>query len=361
MTFVLQKMLAMTKAFGGSILISVLALIFVYIYMGWQAALVALALMVIEITFSFDNAIVNARVLMTMSYFWQRIFMTIGILIAVFGMRIVFPILVVMFGTGLPWSDVIDLALNDQEAYAAAINDAHVSIAAFGGMFLLMLALHFFFDTTRHTQWLAAFESKMLRIGKWWMAGAVSAVLLCIVSFLPYNTHQQETFVAGAVGILTYLGISGLSAFFTKQHEKSEKKAGKKLLKTGMAGFSAFLYLEILDASFSLDGVIGAFAVTQNVVLIAIGLGVGAVWVRSMTIYMVRKKILHAYRYLEHGAHYTIGLLAIVLLIGLFFAIPEAVAGAFGILIIGASVVASKRAEKKIVDVTDKTQKSHFH
>ena len=106
---------------------------------------------------------------------------------------------------------------------------------------------------------------------------------------------------------------------------------------------------------------IGAFAVTQNVVLIAIGLGVGAVWVRSMTLYMVRKKILHAFRFLEHGAHYTIALLAIVLLLGLFFAIPEAVAGVFGVLIIGASVIASKRAEKKIIDVTDPNQKVHSH
>ena len=357
----LQKIRSIFRHFGGSIIISLLALIFVYIYMGWQAALLTLALMVIEITFSFDNAIVNAKVLMTMSKFWQNIFMTIGILIAVFGMRIVFPIVIVMVTAGLPWNDVINLALNDQEAYAAAINEAHTSIAAFGGMFLLMLALHFFFDHTRKTLWFPAIEKRLLSIGKWWMSAAISLLLLCIVTFLPFNAHPTETFVAGVVGILTYLGIFGLSAYFTKRHEASEKKAGKKLLKTGMAGFSAFIYLEILDASFSLDGVIGAFAVTQNVVLIAIGLGVGAVWVRSMTLYMVRKKILHAFRFLEHGAHYTIALLAIVLLLGLFFAIPEAVAGVFGVLIIGASVIASKRAEKKIIDVTDPNQKVHSH
>ena len=224
----LQKIRSIFRHFGGSIIISLLALIFVYIYMGWQAALLTLALMVIEITFSFDNAIVNAKVLMTMSKFWQNIFMTIGILIAVFGMRIVFPIVIVMVTAGLPWNDVINLALNDQEAYAAAINEAHTSIAAFGGMFLLMLALHFFFDHTRKTLWFPAIEKRLLSIGKWWMSAAISLLLLCIVTFLPFNAHPTETFVAGVVGILTYLGIFGLSAYFTKRHEASEKKAGKK-------------------------------------------------------------------------------------------------------------------------------------
>jgi hypothetical protein len=171
------------------------------------------------------------------------------------------------------------------------------------------------------------------------------------VSVLPSNHHPKETIIAGIVGIVTYLIISALSAFFTKQHEKSEKLAGKKLLKTGMAGFSAFIYLEVLDASFSLDGVIGAFAVTQNVILIAIGLGVGAVWVRSMTLYMVRHKVLHAYPYIEHGAHYTIGVLALVLLLGLFFSIPEAVAGGVGVFIIVASIISSKKADKETITI----------
>jgi hypothetical protein len=183
------------------------------------------------------------------------------------------------------------------------------------------------------------------------MPMAVCAFVLTVVSVLPSNHHPKETIIAGIVGIVTYLIISALSAFFTKQHEKSEKLAGKKLLKTGMAGFSAFIYLEVLDASFSLDGVIGAFAVTQNVILIAIGLGVGAVWVRSMTLYMVRHKVLHAYPYIEHGAHYTIGVLALVLLLGLFFSIPEAVAGGVGVFIIVASIISSKKADKETITI----------
>ncbi|MDB5187191.1 MAG: hypothetical protein JWM07_663 [Candidatus Saccharibacteria bacterium] len=351
MSEILNKSNHLFRSFGGSIIISILALVFVYVYLGWEAALVTLALMVIEVTFSFDNAIVNAKVLNTMSAFWQHIFMTIGILVAVFGMRIVFPILVVMFSAGLPWNEVLDLALNNPKEYAAAIQGAHTSIAAFGSMFLLMLALHFLFDKTRHVHWLKKIERPMQKAGHWWMPMVVSAAVLTFVTLLPANQHPKETAIAGVVGILVYLTVSGLSAFFTKQHEKSEKLAGKKLLKTGMAGFSAFIYLEVLDASFSLDGVIGAFAVTQNVILIAVGLGVGAVWVRSMTLYMVRHKVLHAYPFIEHGAHYTIGVLAVILLFSLFFSIPEAIAGGIGVLIIAASIAASKKADKDIVKI----------
>lgn len=351
MSEILNKSNHLFRSFGGSIIISILALVFVYVHLGWEAALVTLALMVIEVTFSFDNAIVNAKVLNTMSAFWQHIFMTIGILVAVFGMRIVFPILVVMFSAGLPWNEVLDLALNNPKEYAAAIQGAHTSIAAFGSMFLLMLALHFLFDKTRHVHWLKKIERPMQKAGHWWMPMVVSAAVLTFVTLLPANQHPKETAIAGVVGILVYLTVSGLSAFFTKQHEKSEKLAGKKLLKTGMAGFSAFIYLEVLDASFSLDGVIGAFAVTQNVILIAVGLGVGAVWVRSMTLYMVRHKVLHAYPFIEHGAHYTIGVLAVILLFSLFFSIPEAIAGGIGVLIIAASIAASKKADKDIVKI----------
>lgn len=351
MSETLENARRITREFAGSLSISLLALILVYVYMGWEAALVTLALMVIEITFSFDNAIVNAKILNTMSYFWQRIFMTIGILIAVFGMRIVFPILVVMLSAGLPWNQVLDLALNNPEEYAAAIHGAHASIASFGGMFLLMLTLHFLFDKSRTVYWLGGVERSLQRVGRWWLPAAISSALLIVVAALPYNHAQQDTLVAGAIGIATYLFINGMSAWFTKRHEESEKRAGQKLLKTGMAGFSAFIYLEILDASFSLDGVIGAFAVTQNVVLIAVGLGIGAIWVRSMTIYMVRRKVLHAYRYIEHGAHYTIGILALTLLVSLFFSIPEALAGVAGLLIISASVVASKRADTETISV----------
>lgn len=333
-----------TRIFALSTLISVGALVFVAVTLGWQAALLTLALIIIEMTFSFDNAIINARILATMSPFWQKMFMTIGILIAVFGMRIVFPIVVVMLGAGLSWQNVLDLAMNHPHEYAEKLHQAHPSIASFGGMFLMMLTLDFFMDRSRKVLWLKSFERKLQTIGYGWMPTVVSLLVTGGVALLPANAHPMETLRAGLAGIVLYLVIKGLTELFTRRQEGSSMP-GKAVLKTGLAGFTAFLYLEVLDASFSLDGVIGAFAITYNVLLIAIGLGVGALWVRSFTLYMVHHRTLHTYHYLEHGAHYTIGLLSLFLLSSLFFGIPEAIAGIAGVVIIAMSIVASKRDE----------------
>lgn len=333
-----------TRIFAVSVLISIAALVFVAMTLGFQAALLTLALIVIEMTFSFDNAIINARILNTMSPFWQKMFMTVGILIAVFGMRIVFPIAVVMLGAGLGWQEVVDLALNRPDEYADKLHQAHPSIASFGGMFLMMLTLDFFLDRRRDVLWLKKFEGAMQKIGHSWMPTVISVAITGIIALLPFNTHPAETLRAGLFGVGLYLAIKGLTELFSRRQE-ARAAAGKALVKTGLAGFTAFLYLEVLDASFSLDGVIGAFAITNNVILIAIGLGVGALWVRSFTLYMVHHKTLHTYHYLENGAHYTIGVLAIFLLTSLFFGIPEAIAGIAGVAIIAASIVASKRDE----------------
>jgi hypothetical protein len=262
-------------------------------------------------------------------------------------MRIVFPIIIVMATAGLPWDQVIGLALNSPDKYAEALHKAHPSIAAFGSMFLLMLTFHFFFDTTREIQWLRKIEKPMQLIGRKWLHSVVCLAILLFIVFLPINHHPNEVLSAGLVGIFTYLLIHGASELFTLQHERAEKKAGKAIQKAGLAGFASFIYLEVLDASFSFDGVIGAFAVTKDVVLIAVGLGIGALWVRSLTLFIVHRKVLHAYRYLEHGAHYVIGILAITLLLGLFYEIPEMVAGLIGIIVIAAAIFSSVKMNKK--------------
>ena len=326
------------------------SLIAVWYFLGTQAAFITLVLMLVEITFSFENAIINAKVLATVSRFWQQIFMTIGIFIAVFGMRLILPIVIVMLTSGLGLSAVLNIAINDSAAYEAALEKAHPAISSFGGMFLLMLCLHFFFDAGRKVRWIDIIEKPLQRLGAWWVYAFVSLVVLAVIVVLPINDHPRETLQAGMMGIITYLGIHGLAELFTRRQGGDTSK----VLKTGMAGFMAFLYLEVLDASFSLDGVIGAFAVTKDVVLIAIGLGIGALWVRSLTLFMVRRRVLHAYRYLEHGAHYTIGVLAIVLLIGLFVNIPEVYAGVLGIAIVTASIVNSISAAR-----ADKAKHGH--
>ena len=97
----------------------------------------------------------------------------------------------------------------------------------------------------------------------------------------------------------------------------------------------------MLDASFSFDGVIGAFAITSDVVIIMLGLAIGAMFVRSMTIYLVEKGTLDEFIYLEHGAHYAIGALAIIMLMSMHFHIPELVTGLIGVAFIGWSLWAS--------------------
>lgn len=338
------------RIFFVSAFITISSLILVYVYLGPAAAFVALMLMIIEVTFSFDNAIINARVLATMSPFWQKMFITVGMLIAVFGMRVIFPIVIVMLSAGLSWNAVIDLAFNNPNQYAEVLHGAHPSIASFGGMFLLMLTLHFFFDNSRTIHWLQPIERPLQVIGRKWLHGVVCTFILVILTFLPFNHHPNETLIAGLAGIIIYALIHGASEIFTKHRELSAKKKGftKMAQAAGMAGFISFIYLEILDASFSFDGVIGAFAVTKDVILIAIGLGVGALWVRSLTLYLVHHKVLEMYRYLEHGAHYVIGILAATLLVGLFVEIPEAIAGIIGIAVIGVSI-ANSVAYNKLV------------
>lgn len=330
------------RIFFISGLITVLSLAGVAGFMGPQALFIATILILVEITFSFENAIINAKVLSTVSEFWRKIFITLGILIAVVGMRLIFPIAIVAITANLPMVDVVNLALNHPQEYATELQQAHISIAAFGGMFLTMLCLHFFFDPKRKIRWISIIEKPLQDMSKWWLYTAISIALLVVLSLLPANHEPVETFVAGMAGIATYIAIHGLAELFARKQQPIKGK----VLKTGMAGFMAFLYLEVLDASFSFDGVIGAFAVTTDVILIAIGLGIGALWVRSLTIFMVEHKVLHTYRYLEHGAHYTIGVLASVLLAGIFFDIPEVVAGVAGIMIISTAVISSLRASR---------------
>lgn len=327
------------RIFFISGMITLAALAWIGFGRGVDALFLVSVLILIELMFSFDNAIINARVLATMNRFWQQMFMTVGILFAVFVVRFLFPILLVMLTAGLSAPAVLDMALNQPDEYARTLTHAHPYIAAFGGMFLLMLSLSFFFDPGRKVLWINVIERPLQRIGKWWLYTGISLATLLLLTILPFNPHPRETLVAGCLGIVLYLGLHSITELFSRKQSNRQVKA-----KSGLAGFMAFLYLQVLDSSFSFDGVIGAFAITQDVFLIVTGLGIGALWVRSLTLLMVRRNTLKVYRYLEHGAHYTIGLLALFLLSGLFFNIPEAAAGIAGLVVVGASIVSSLRA-----------------
>jgi hypothetical protein len=371
------------RTFGWSIGVTIVSLVVAFIYGSWEALALCLILGVLEISLSFDNAVVNAKVLERMSDFWQKIFLTIGIVIAVFGMRLVFPLLIVGVTANLGPIEAVQLAMEkgDPETpgtYGYLLNEAHPLIAAFGGMFLLMLFLDWLFEE-RDITWLTWIERPLARIGKLDALSVIISLILLVLAaeFLVEGEERESVLLAGVLGLITYLAVNGLGSLFegTQVDEEDESTAGvvhgeqgkaddvaaanasapartggptTLARATGKAGFFLFLYLEVLDASFSFDGVIGAFAITSDPVIIALGLGlIGAMFVRSITVYLVRQGTLSEYVYLEHGAHWAIGALAAILLLSLQWHIPELITGLIGVAFIGVAFAGSLRRLRK--------------
>jgi hypothetical protein len=328
------------RIFAVSGVISIASLVGIAAGMGPKALTVALILIAVEIAFSFDNAIINAKVLAKMSPFWQRMFLTVGALIAIFGMRVVFPIMIVALTADLSWANVLDLALHHPHEYARHLEEAHPSISAFGGAFLMVLALDFFADSEQQVMWFTRLERNLRKLARHWAPPLITLTAVVLVSVLPWNHDKGETLLAGILGIIVYSLLHGV----TEVMGRLQAKRAKAVTYTGMVAFVSFLYLEVLDASFSFDGVIGAFAVTNEVILIAAGLGIGAIWVRSLTIFMVRRGTLGTYKYIEHGAHYTIAVLACLMFVSIMYNVPEVIVGLTGVGIIGSSIAASRQA-----------------
>ena len=304
---------------------------------GIMGAFIALILGILEVSLSFDNAVVNASILKRMDERWQQYFLTWGILIAVFGMRLVFPIAIVSAATGIGFVGVTDMALHDPDTYSMHLTDSHVQIAAFGGMFLLMVFFSFIFNEKKELHWLGYIEEKMSSFGKLEAIEIILALglLLTMHNWLPEAIHLK-VLVSGIYGVMLFVIVDSLGALFEDEEEGEEVSAAIK-----RGSIMSFLYLEVLDASFSFDGVIGAFAITNDVVIIMLGLAIGAMFVRSLTVYLVRKGTLDEYVFLEHGAHYAIGSLAAIMLISMTYHISEVVTGLIGAVLIGLSVFSS--------------------
>ncbi len=312
--------------------------------LGWQSSgtlggmvtvfMICAVLAVLEISLSFDNAIVNANKLKQMTPEWQHRFLTWGILIAVFGMRIVFPLLIVVIAARIgPWEAVV-LAASDPDRYARIMQEAHLPIAAFGGTFLMMVGLSFFFDKEKDVHWVRWFERKMAQYATTRGVEVAIVLLVVLVFSSQLQEAQSEIFFRSAIwGLLTFLCVEVVGGLL--DHSREAVTAGAK------GGLGAFLYLEVLDASFSFDGVIGAFALSQNLFVIAIGLGIGAMFVRSMTIMLVENGTLTQYRYLEHGAFYAIIALSVVMFAQSLVHIPEVITGLAGAVLIGISLWSS--------------------
>jgi uncharacterized protein len=303
-------------------------------------------LAVMEVSLSFDNAVVNASVLRNWGAFWQKMFLTVGIIVAVFGMRLIFPILIVSIVTGLGMVDVMSMALNTPEEYARHLTDNHAQIATFGGSFLLLVFLNFLFDQDKELHWLGWIEEKLGAHGTEGLSTLLALLAVFGAAALVPVEQKLTVLLAGVGGVAVYLAVSFLSGLM--ENEVGDPAIGN-VIKRGSIG--GFLYLEVLDASFSFDGVIGAFAITSDVVIIMMGLAIGAMFVRSMTIFLVRKGTLEEFVFLEHGAHYAIGILALIMLTSVKFHVSEWFTGLSGVAFIGLSLWSSVRYKRK--QITD--------
>lgn len=318
-----------------------------YTLTGWSGALSALGIAAIlaamEVSLSFDNAVVNASVLKTWDDYWQKLFLGVGIIIAVFGMRLLFPLVIVAVAADIGIMDVWHLALNDPKTYSMHLTNHHAEVAAFGGMFLLLVFLNFLFDHEKEVHWLGHVEQKLGALGKVSsIAVMISLAVLLGSMSLVGEAQKLVVLISGLWGILIYVAVDAISNLLEKEEEGSN--VGDLVKKGGIGGF---LYLEVLDASFSFDGVIGAFAITTDVVIIMLGLAIGAMFVRSLTVYLVKQGTLDEFVFLEHGAHYAIGILAAIMLASMKYHIPEIFTGLIGVAFIAASVWSSVRHRRQ--------------
>ena len=214
-------------------------------------------------------------------------------------------------------------------------------------MFLMMLFLNYFFNHEKDVHWIKKIEEPLSHLDH--IKGV--EVILCLIMLLvlqKFIPQEQilSVIISGIFGILIYLLIDGATHYL----EVHEQKRLAKCVEGGAkcTGLISFIYLELIDASFSLDGVLGAFALSKDIVIITIGLAIGAMFVRSLTIMLVEKKTLARFVYLEHGAHWAIGALALIMFISTVKEIPEVVTGLIGFGFILSAFISSVLHNKKL-------------
>ena len=333
------------SCFTGSFIACFLSIIGAYCLGGISAILTVTFLTALEVALSCDNAVVNAGILHHWDEKWRKRFLLWGILVAVFIMRLVFPLLIVGIIGHIGPLHALELALYQPDIYARIMSSAHHQIAAFGGAFLFMVWSSFFVTRNKTEHWLHHIEKPLAKLGKMEAVDAALALLVIIAAscLLPV-AERHEFILAGVWGVITFILTKGMASLLSP----GNPAAAQHIVKQGIGGF---LYLELIDASFSFDGVLGAFALTDNLFIIAMGLGTGALFVRSFTLFLVEKHTLTHYRYLEHGAFWAIGTLAILMMLGVNLSIPEAVTGLLGAFLIIAALassIAANRREKQI-------------
>ncbi len=323
----------MKKLLITPLLVSVAVLAAVFVWGGPGAFLVAVALAVLEVAFSFDNAVINAKILEKMNERWQRYFLTWGVLVSVVIVRFVLPVLIISILAVLsPWV-VTTLTFADPTRYGALIASADPAIKAFGGTFLLLVGLRYFFDKTKEVHWFDAIES---RFARWGQVEAVGVAFTLVVLFLVATlAHESSAIIleSGVLGTILFIVMEGVTQALGLEAETTIK-----------SGLALFLYINVLDMAFSLDSVVGAFAITVSVPVIIAGLGIGAYFVRTLTLMLVRGRTLKKLLYLEHGAHWAILALAFSMFVALLTPIPDWFIASLSVSIILFAYLSSRRA-----------------
>jgi hypothetical protein len=265
----------------------------------FELILTILGLCIFEIITSVDNAVINAHVLKTMSVKYRKIFLFWGIIIAVFVVRGVLPFLIVWLANpALSFTEVFTFALSNNPDLLVYVERSKPLLLISGGLYLILLFLSWLFLEDKN--WAFYMEEMIQRQSVWFYAFASIVVTLTIYLSIKVNPMMA---LAASLGATAF--------FITDGFKKNAEEKEKQLLESNLGAWSKILYLEVLDATFSIDGVIGAFAFTISVPLILIGNGIGAFVVRELTIKGIDK--ISQYMYLKNGAMYSIGVLGAIM------------------------------------------------
>ena len=283
---------------------SIMVRIHVPEHMFFNFFIVIIGLIAFEVISSVDNAIVNANVLKTMPERFRQIFLFWGLLFAVFLVRGVLPFLIVQFANpGLSVMEVITAAFSNDELVAQSLETSKPLLLLGGGVYLFFVFLGWIF--LEQKSYAFSLEGFIHRQSIWFYAFA--SIFLTAIIYFSVRTNP----------LLALAASIGVTAFFiTDGFKRNAEEKEKELLGSNLSAWSKILYLEAIDASFSIDGVIGAFAFTMSVPLIIIGNGIGAFVVREMTVKGINA--ITKFVYLKNGAMYTIGFLGAIMILESF-------------------------------------------
>lgn len=293
--------------------------------------LTVIGLSLFELVSSVDNAVINADVLSTMSKRARRWFLLWGMLIAVFAIRGLLPLFIVYsLNPQAGLAGAFTAAFSDDPAVAEAIEAASPPLLVAGGVFLLFLFLHWLFLEPKNYGLKG--EEYIEKRGVWFFA--LVSVLLSVLVWYSISLN----------GLMAFGAVIGSSIFFIVHgfRENAEKREKKMIEDRKMSDWSKIMYLEVIDASFSIDGVLGAFAFTLSVPIILMGNGIGAIAVRQITIKHI--DTVKKYKYLKNGAMYSVAILGTIMILDAFgLHIPEWLSPATTMLILGYFFLKSKK------------------